>query len=114
METKKRNLTFSNNPVHINSLPKYSWIERDTLLLHIAFQIFMDALEKDRVLEVINWECNDEYRTVRQYIIELRNWWLQRKDKDRLKEIDYSDEQQYEEDSTHLHMLMLIRKYLVV
>jgi len=114
VESKKRKLAFSNNPVHIESLPKYSWIERDTLLLHIAFQIFIDALEKDKVLEVIDWDSSEEYKKVKRYIIELRNWWMVRKDKDRLKEIDYSDETQYEEDSTYLHMLMLIRKYLVV
>ena len=113
MEYNKK-LTFSNNPVHIKSLPVYGWFERDTLMLHICFQIFMDSLEKDKVLEVINWDCDDKHKNVKNTIIRLRSWWIERRDKDRLNEIDYSNNDQYEEDSKQLHNLMLIRKYLVV
>ena len=112
MEEKKRNLVFSNNPLYIKSLPGFGWVERDVFMLHACFQIFMDSIEKDGLLESIDWNRDEEYSKIKKKIIILRDWWLERKDKDRLNEIDYSNPAQFEEDSTFLNNLILLRKYL--
>jgi hypothetical protein len=99
------------NVVVCHALPP-TWVDRDTLLLHAAFQILADFIEKEEPWEFkASWmELNQSYGGKKandwQRIQILYRWW-----KVRLKsELDDEDAQR-KEDTAMLHRLVNLRGY---
>lgn len=98
------------NVVHIHSLPP-TWNDRDQVMLHAAFQVLVDFVQKekghfsDNVYELyrpdgeeVALERAAEWETIRQ----LYCWWLERRE-------DYRDRP---EDNAMFHKLINVRKHL--
>jgi hypothetical protein len=89
------------------------WCDKDIVILHACFQLLMNCIEKENLLNGhTDWNYNDEFKHARKEIIELQNWWTERKQRvidDTIKELD---EQQYSEDNSMLMRLIDIRRFL--
>jgi len=98
------------NVIYIKSLPP-TWTDRDMVMLHAAFQVLSDFVEKEEghfyedvytlyeasgVLDALRRE--DEWRTIR----ELYHWWQKRK---------LTPGSNFE-DTEQLHRLMNVRTLL--
>ena len=59
------------------------------------------------MIEIIDWESDEETKNAKLEIDFLYNWWMKRVDKE-----DDLDEKQYEEDNQMLLKLIKARKYL--
>jgi len=99
------------NVVVCQGLPA-TWCDRDTLLLHVAFQCLTDFIEKENPCEfeatseqIAEWYEGGWYEGGRTEdwasIKELYVWWLARRD-------DYED---HAEDDAMLHRLIDLRGY---
>jgi len=67
-----------------------------------------DFVEQEReMIEIIDWESDEETKNAKLEIDFLYNWWMKRVDKE-----DDLDEKQYEEDYQMLLKLIKARKYL--
>jgi len=67
-----------------------------------------DFVEQEReMIEIIDWERDEETKNAKLEIDFLYNWWMKRVDKE-----DDLDEKQYEEDNQMLLKLIKARKYL--
>ena len=58
----------------INSLEK-GFCDRDYLLLHAAFQILVDFIEKEKPGKVFDWSYDKEHRETWKEIQSLYRWW---------------------------------------
>lgn len=90
----------------IHSLPstkQSGWVDRDEIMLHACFQILIDCVEKEDILNDGDYEAHKE--TIDE-IKFLYDWWNKRKDK-----IIMNDEQDKEDDEM-LIRLMKIRTFL--
>lgn len=118
--------------LHIKTLPdeqKSSWIDRDALLLHAAFQILVDFVEEEKPYEIglfasCAWHNspipNEEKQHMSEEVLEkqlsewkrlfaLYHWWKNvRKD----IEIDPMNEDAYDKDTEKLCELMQLREHL--
>ncbi len=47
----------------------------DTRLIHSAFSLLVNFVEKEKGLERIDWSWTDEHRRVEKEIIDLYTWW---------------------------------------
>lgn len=95
------------NVLKIESLPD-SWRDKDVIILHACFQLLKDFVQQEReMIEILDWESDEETKTAKLEIDFLYNWWLKRVDKE-----NDLDEKQYEEDNQMLMKLIKIRKYL--
>ena len=95
------------NVLKIESLPN-GWRDKDDVILHACFQLLKDFVEQEReMIEIIDWESDEETKNAKLEIDFLYNWWMKRVDKE-----DDLDEKQYEEDNQMLIKLISIRKYL--
>lgn len=100
------------NVVVCRSLPP-TWCDRDYLLLHAAFQILTDFIEKEEPWEFAATpdELRESYSEDRmrdwERIRLLYRWW-----KVRVKEDDWADvDAQRKEDNAMLHRLVNLRGY---
>ncbi len=100
------------NRLKIDSLSN-DWCDKDIIMLHACFQLLMDCIEKENLLNGhTDWNYNDEFKHARKEIVELQKWWIERKQRvmdDTLRELD---EKQYSEDNSMLIRLIEIRKFL--
>ena len=95
------------NVLKIESLPN-GWRDKDDVILHACFQLLKDFVEQEReMIEIIDWESDEETKNAKLEIDFLYNWWMKRVDKE-----DDLDEKQYEEDNQMLLKLIKARKYL--
>ncbi len=62
------------NTVRVSTLPP-TWVDRDELLLHAAFQVLVDYVEKESPFDIIDWGSSEENTHVRREIEELYRWW---------------------------------------
>ena len=62
----------------INTLKK-GWHDRDDILLHAAFQILVDFMEKEKPLETIDYGHDDEHRHVWKELSSLYAWWTEKR-----------------------------------
>jgi len=51
------------------------WHDKDELLLHAAFQILVDFVEKERPFKHIDWSYDKSHRQTAQEIKNLYAWW---------------------------------------
>lgn len=57
----------------IQTLDK-GWHDKDEVLLHAAFQLFVDFVEKERPDKIVDWNANDLHRHARKEIKSLYKW----------------------------------------
>jgi len=59
----------------IHTLNKGEWYDRDTILLHAAFQILVDFVEQEKPDEVCDWQHDELHRNAWNEISQLYKWW---------------------------------------
>lgn len=62
----------------IHTLGK-GWRDRDEILLHAAFQILVDFVEKEEPGRIINWSHDETHRHVWKEVRELYRWWKEKR-----------------------------------
>jgi len=97
------------NVLKIESLSN-GWRDKDDVILHACFQLLRDFIEQEKeMIEIIDWEHDEEQKQAKSEIYFLYNWWKERfhneEDFDKIK-------QQYEEDNQMLKRLIDVRRYL--
>lgn len=97
------------NVLKIESLPD-GWRDKDDVILHACFQLLKDFVEEEKeMIEIIDWEHNEEHKQAKLEIFFLYNWWTERfHDESDFEKI----KQQYEEENQMLKRLIDVRKYL--
>jgi hypothetical protein len=89
------------------------WCDKDIVMLHACFQLLMDCIEKEDLLNGhTDWNYNDEFIFAKKEIIELQEWWIERKKRAIEETIRDLDESQYSEDNAMLIRLINIRRFL--
>jgi hypothetical protein len=58
----------------INTLNK-GWCDKDHMILHAAFQLLVDFVEKEKPDQIINWNSDPEHKKTWQEIKSLYRWW---------------------------------------
>lgn len=95
------------NVLKIESLPD-DWRDKDEIIFHACFQLLKDFVEQE-MIEIIDWEYDEETKNAKAEIDFLYNWWKKRnhqeEDFDKIK-------QQYEQDNQMLKRLIDVRMYL--
>ena len=81
----------------IHTLDKGQWYDRDIILLHAAFQILVDFIEREKPDEIINWEHDEPTRHVWSEITQLYKWWKEERPnrRDPLEEVAYPPEEEF-------------------
>ena len=59
----------------LHTLNKGQWYDRDTILLHAAFQILVDYLEQERPDATVDWEHDELHRNAWHELSALYRWW---------------------------------------
>jgi hypothetical protein len=59
----------------IHTLAKGQWYDRDTVLLHSAFQVLVDFIEQERPNEIVDWQHDELHRNAWSEISKLYKWW---------------------------------------
>ena len=59
----------------IHTLNKGQWYDRDTLLLHAAFQVLTDFIEQEKPDEIVDWQHDELHRNAWSEISQLCRWW---------------------------------------
>ena len=60
----------------IDSLDK-GWSDKDNVMLHAAFQLLIDFVEKERPGERMDWSASPEFKHAWKEILSLYRWWTQ-------------------------------------
>jgi len=60
----------------ITTLSK-GWHDKDNVLLHAAFQLLTDFVEKERPDEIVDWNYDEQHRAAWAEITSLYQWWTQ-------------------------------------
>ncbi len=60
----------------IHSLQK-GWCDKDHVMLHAAFQLLVDFVEKERPEEIVDWNSSPEHKRAWRQIRSLYKWWSQ-------------------------------------
>jgi hypothetical protein len=58
----------------INTLEK-GWGDKDEVLLHAAFQLLKDFIEREKPDKIVDWNANELHRKAWKEIVLLYNWW---------------------------------------
>ena len=59
----------------IHTLERGQWYDKDHILLHTAFQILVDFVEKERPAEIVDWQHDELHRHAWSEISQLYHWW---------------------------------------
>ncbi|MEK6698273.1 MAG: hypothetical protein AABZ10_04425 [Nitrospirota bacterium] len=51
------------------------WSDRDEVLLHAAFQVLVDFVEREHPDRIIDWSADEMHRYAWKEIKSLYNWW---------------------------------------
>lgn len=117
------------NRLTISTLKAGEWRDKDEILLHAAFQILVDYVEKEKAGEVIDWNWDEHFKKIWDEIFSLYKWWKELRPVriDPLVEANMDDKEGFmracdlsvklekkweEEDNKNLHRLIDIRSYL--
>ena len=60
--------------LQIKTLRK-GWHDKDEVLLHAAFQLLVDFVEKERPDKVVDWDANGLHKRAWKEIKNLYKWW---------------------------------------
>ncbi len=62
----------------IYSLDK-GWCDKDILLLHAAFQILVDYMEKEKPEKLVDWKATPEHQRAWSEMSSLYRWWTEKR-----------------------------------
>lgn len=62
------------NVLHIRTLP-CTWTDRDTRLEHAVFQILTDFIEQECSPGWVDWDADEQHRTVMAEMLDHVKWW---------------------------------------
>ena len=62
----------------IHTLEK-GWCDKDRVLLHAAFQLLVDFVEKERPAEIVDWNADKKHADAWKEIQALYRWWTQKR-----------------------------------
>jgi hypothetical protein len=81
----------------IHTLDRGQWYDRDTILLHAAFQILADFMEGERPGEIINWESDPLHSNAWRELTQLYRWWKEERPNRRnpLDDVPHPPEEEY-------------------
>lgn len=81
----------------IHTLSKGQWYDRDTILLHAAFQILADFIEQERPDEIVDWQHDELHRHAWDEITQLHRWWKEERPqrKDPLDDVERPPDDEY-------------------
>jgi hypothetical protein len=57
----------------------HRWHDKDEVLLHAAFQLLIDFIEKEQPDRYINWNANELHRQGWREIKSLYHWWKEKR-----------------------------------
>jgi hypothetical protein len=57
------------------------WCDSDHVLLHAAFQVLVDFIEKEKPNKTIDWKWNKEHQKAWKEMGELYHWWTKERPK---------------------------------
>ncbi len=66
----------------ITTLSK-GWHDKDEILLHAAFQLLTDFVEKERPDKIVDWDFDDQHKNAWAEIKGLYKWWTKTRPKRR-------------------------------
>ena len=61
----------------IHTLDRGKWYDKDTILLHAAFQLLVDFVEQEEPEQVCDWQYDELHRDAWREITQLYTWWKQ-------------------------------------
>ncbi|EDN70035.1 hypothetical protein BGP_4671 [Beggiatoa sp. PS] len=100
------------NILNIESLDE-EWTDKDIVLLHACFQLLVNCVEQESLLNGhTDWDYNEEFKRDKQILEELYQWWLERKIQDTNEQIDELNDKQYQKDNEMLIKLISVRHRL--
>lgn len=81
----------------IHTLEKGQWYDRDTILLHAAFQVLIDFIEQERPGEIIDWNSDEMHRHAWDEMTQLYRWWKDERPgrRDPLDDVQSPPEEEY-------------------
>jgi len=59
----------------INTLRAGRWHDKDEILLHAAFQLLVDFIEREQPAKRIDWSVDARHRKAWKDILSLYRWW---------------------------------------
>jgi hypothetical protein len=62
----------------IHSLEK-GWRDRDSIILHAAFQILVDFVELEEPGKIVDWNSDDAHKEAWHEICDLYDWWTKKR-----------------------------------
>jgi len=62
----------------IQTLEK-GWHDKDEMLLHAAFQLLVDFVEKEDPGRIVNWNSDESHKHAWKEIRELYKWWKEKR-----------------------------------
>ena len=62
----------------IETLEK-GWQDKDEILLHAAFQLLVDFVEKEQPDKIVDWNSNEAHKHAWKEIRELYKWWKEKR-----------------------------------
>jgi hypothetical protein len=60
----------------IKALEKNQWYDKDVILLHAAFQVLVDFMEKEKPGEIVDWSENEVHANAWKEMQELYHWYV--------------------------------------
>ena len=51
------------------------WCDKDEMLLHAAFQLLVDFVEKEQPGEIVDWDADESHKKSWKEIQSLYQWW---------------------------------------
>lgn len=100
------------NKLEISTLSD-QWSDKDNIILHACFQLLTDCIEKEKLLDIWEWEQNEASLSAKEQIMELYDWWKKRTNEELEGKLNYLlTEGQYEKDNEMLIKLIQVRAYL--
>ncbi len=95
------------NILKIDSLGE-SWHDKDLVMLHACFQLLVDCIEKENLLNChVDWSHDEKHRKAKEELSQLYNWWKERVKND--ENLDPLSTNQYDIDNSMLIRLINIR-----
>jgi hypothetical protein len=81
----------------IHTLDAGQWYDRDIILLHAAFQVLADFIEREKPDEIIDWEHDESSRHIWNEITQLYKWWKEERPnrRDPVDEVVHPPDEEY-------------------
>ena len=56
------------------------WRDKDSVMLHACFQLLKDAVEQEKLFEVIDWDVDKTTKATKRELSILYHWWINYKE----------------------------------